>query len=1214
MGKYYDRNQLKIHPEDQPAIQAALLSQGALWAQYGPLWEAGSGHILVEAWQGLVPPPGYLGQFTTGIKSPNLDQTNFNNFFKRTIGGGPATKYEVDTTVVVGGGDKVITSSRSAERTNNPTFLSRAWLKGYDDDSMYSGYSKNEALHLRDAWSGESFTDDGTKIDKSKTDDEETTKEEQAQSLFELIAYMIWDNSYAQKVPIFQLLPLDNRSITATSKELRHYKGWHKDLSIKDFQDLLLYLYLNGDNSRRDTLAKEDELKKEAGISNNENPFRTLEGTVNALKSKFATKLSRKTGLSPDDHETLQALAAKNDDFFEGMLRETTQCLLRLNIGQFYSARHNEDLRKELIERGDGYFKVPEKSVFSDYSKNPGFINKLANSTGAPSFLNITSEDISNLVPRIRLFKTYQDEDAKTEFEVEFPFDGGIENPLDARTGVGIKSFDWELIGDNPATTRNDIKATLTLYFQNFEDLLSRRDGRDIISGEIIEQEISYEHLLIRPPIYPKASPVSKKPSPGGDKCERSNKLFEPKYYEIKALVGWSPNLSLDKPLKESVDNQQIPLFLTLIDHEFNFTQEGTFELKITYRARMESVVMDPKMDILSTGHQKEKMHDIEERIKDLRKTCGSSEQISAREREFSRLKEAGRDTLASNIINGLKDKIYVATVPHGQFLEAVADLHSVDGRRPPRNTLWLSPKSIVDSIRTRDGSLSRKINARNRSILIDGVSPSHPAYDQKEADERNAEDTTSGLFPLQFVGGKKQIRKPLKLAIPWFYFGDLVGVVVKYCKNPKTKYTPTSTTIIPSQELENILFLFNSFPIAGYKQTGDPLTLHINILDVPITVEMFNLWFLQNVIEADKASYPLLEFLRDFVDTVVIPSINKKCFQSEGFKTYWLQQTGELGGRWLPYWWEIPTIISKTTNIPIASMATSKSVSTSNALVAKPTLGANPFKNLVERRPRPWPATTKPASDEIGSNWINLDKVKYDEDGIRTSTGPQFSTQRNLAMAQTLKNSYHVMVFYFITDDGYEQFGPPDPDEPRQKRDAEDGVWHLHLGRDRGLVKSVSFSKNDSPYLREARIQQDSLNPLAQLAATYNVDLKMVGNTIFWPGQYVFVNPSGFGAKLGHPDQPNSVANQLGLGGYHRIINVKNFIEDGKFETSIQALFEFSGDGCPSLPGATPRDCYSDTPKGSATVVTEPTTPTNDAASPPTRTHGGNLGVSPEE
>jgi len=159
-----------------------------------------------------------------------------------------------------------------------------------------------------------------------------------------------------------------------------------------------------------------------------------------------------------------------------------------------------------------------------------------------------------------------------------------------------------------------------------------------------------------------------------------------------------------------------------------------------------------------------------------------------------------------------------------------------------------------------------------------------------------------------------------------------------------------------------------------------------------------------------------------------------------------------------------------------------------------------------------------------------------------------------------TIDNSYHYFVIYVETTD-------TDSFNGDEAEDAAKGIHHLMLAADNGVVKEVNFQMNNQAFLREARYQQDSLNPLSQLAATYNCDMKLVGNTIFWPGQYVYINPVGYGSGLGSPTERGSVANQLGLGGYHLVTKVDNFIEEGKFETSVTALFETNGDGCPRTP-----------------------------------------------
>ena len=57
-----------------------------------------------------------------------------------------------------------------------------------------------------------------------------------------------------------------------------------------------------------------------------------------------------------------------------------------------------------------------------------------------------------------------------------------------------------------------------------------------------------------------------------------------------------------------------------------------------------------------------------------------------------------------------------------------------------------------------------------------------------------------------------------------------------------------------------------------------------------------------------------------------------------------------------------------------------------------------------------------------------------------------------------------------------------------------------------------------------------------------------------------IFLNPSGIAPMLGSPARPYSPANLLGIGGYHVVTGVRSYIEGGKFETSMKAIFEASG------------------------------------------------------
>ena len=134
---------------------------------------------------------------------------------------------------------------------------------------------------------------------------------------------------------------------------------------------------------------------------------------------------------------------------------------------------------------------------------------------------------------------------------------------------------------------------------------------------------------------------------------------------------------------------------------------------------------------------------------------------------------------------------------------------------------------------------------------------------------------------------------------------------------------------------------------------------------------------------------------------------------------------------------------------------------------------------------------------------------------------------------------------------------------------DTSKGIHHLYIGADRGLLKNVSFSKSDIQYIREARMMSQGSNSLLQLSSLYRCSIKMVGNTIFYPGMLLFLNPFGFGgSEFGLPyhgpgssSDPN-LSNIMGIGGYQKVVKVSSSIdESGKFETTLDCIFEHTGE-----------------------------------------------------
>ena len=63
-------------------------------------------------------------------------------------------------------------------------------------------------------------------------------------------------------------------------------------------------------------------------------------------------------------------------------------------------------------------------------------------------------------------------------------------------------------------------------------------------------------------------------------------------------------------------------------------------------------------------------------------------------------------------------------------------------------------------------------------------------------------------------------------------------------------------------------------------------------------------------------------------------------------------------------------------------------------------------------------------------------------------------------------------------------------------------------------------------------------------------------------PGMSLFINPFGLGGNEFIPSDPNSIANKLGLGGYHLVTRVNSIISNGSFKTDVEAMFVYPGDG----------------------------------------------------
>ena len=117
------------------------------------------------------------------------------------------------------------------------------------------------------------------------------------------------------------------------------------------------------------------------------------------------------------------------------------------------------------------------------------------------------------------------------------------------------------------------------------------------------------------------------------------------------------------------------------------------------------------------------------------------------------------------------------------------------------------------------------------------------------------------------------------------------------------------------------------------------------------------------------------------------------------------------------------------------------------------------------------------------------------------------------------------------------------------EKLDTQNGVYHFNLSKDRGMIKSISFSQNTQQYRAEA-LMMESVSLYDELKMPYNANITMFGNGLFLPGSLIYINPSSIG--FGDPRNKRSAAARLGLGGYYVVITVNTTYAEGQLITTI--------------------------------------------------------------
>ena len=182
----------------------------------------------------------------------------------------------------------------------------------------------------------------------------------------------------------------------------------------------------------------------------------------------------------------------------------------------------------------------------------------------------------------------------------------------------------------------------------------------------------------------------------------------------------------------------------------------------------------------------------------------------------------------------------------------------------------------------------------------------------------------------------------------------------------------------------------------------------------------------------------------------------------------------------------------------------------------------------------------------------MNFMTVPMPKDGIPKGKKrikiSDFSKKVKPMESKTYKDSNKLMHILYI----YTSLLPINNLEGDPIADNKKGIYHFTLGADEGLVKSINFKKTDQPYVAEYRATSNT-EQSKRLRDKYDISMRMVGNTLFRPGMYIYIDSDSLG-DLGRLKSKNSISRALGLGGYYTVVKISHITSADDYETEIDA------------------------------------------------------------
>ena len=751
-------------------------------------------------------------------------------------------------------------------------------------------------------------------------------------------------------------------------------------------------------------------------------------------------------------------------------------------------------------------------------------INRLLSKQGIEDLFEMKPVEASMLVPKIRIFKAREGEpdqelifsDHTTEKSIEKMMQTGIGRG----DGIGIKSFDYDLQGGSKtggaALVKKGVqKVNFKFLFQNLEMLAQRSEGHPALID------------LVSLP-----NPQSKDVPTCPDNSEGVNisQLWDTKEFQMKVVYGWQVPQGdfLNPALKAAIRTSATTLLVNYEKHDLDFKQDGRVELTVTSNGYADSIMSDPLSDILWLDKVRKKNEDMAE--EDLNGTGKDLDELQKELKEAQEIEkieeDAGDDsywfnpwdTDAENAVDTIEGRIE-------QHEESVEDLEAARRRAAAANKVYVYNR------------LTTRLSADAKIFFVHLTPAQIKAYEDEAyaatalqaLGDNPTEDEVEEAAGVQMFNEAlaeneaETAGENLGIEIQTHEEGGADGALVIQ-GNTNAIVADARESIADPDTAENAqLKNFSQKNLSTKAKPGEDKYIYYiyygDLLDVAFEVMSRNPGA-KNM----RAMLGPLTFTDSKTGVKQIISLADVPISLNSFLEWWNRNVvGEARREYLLQDFIRDTIKDLIHDalgencLGVGTGAPPPDITMQPLIV--PGKGENGLEDRIPRGKR-----------------INMEDISA------------MSVQDLLPDAQDREMlGLHIYIYIYSFAWSSDDLNG-DPEEDFKK-----GIYHLQIGGDRGLVKSIKFSKIGNSKLDASRATKQACD-FRHLQQQYKVVVEMIGNAVFQPGQMIYINPSTMGS--GDPQSRRLITEKLGLGGYYTVVKVSGDITDTTgFRTTIEAI-----------------------------------------------------------